>query len=82
MGRPRGFPEMNFTFGAPPGREDEVIPLPCLRTPGRIVSCWELSAAELAEVRRTGRVWLSYWTPGAPTPVFVTGHKHEVVAQG
>lgn len=39
-----------------------------------VVSCWKLTAEELVEVNRTGRVWL--WVIGVTMPpVILTGHK-------
>ena len=38
---------------------------------GENISCWELTAEELAEVQRTGKVWLHVW--GVHPPVCVSG---------
>lgn len=50
----------NFTFAAPPDRDD-ICDLHTFRQPDGPcnVSCWELTPEELAEVNRTGRVFLS-----------------------
>ena len=47
--------------------------LPCFRDKvvGENISCWRLNEAELAEVARTGVVWLHVW--GQHPPVFVAG---------
>ena len=66
------FKGSNFSFKAPEGRED-VSDLHTFRQPGGPcnVSCWELSAEELAEVNRTGRVFLSVMSGSIFYPVFV-----------
>jgi hypothetical protein len=38
-----------------------------------VVSCWKPDAAELAEINRTGRVWLYVWGVSMP-PCVVSGH--------
>ncbi|WP_128146638.1 hypothetical protein [Sinorhizobium meliloti] len=35
------------------------------------VSCWELSAEELAEINRTGRIFLSVFSGRTQPPVYV-----------
>lgn len=42
------------------------------------VSCWKLDADELAEIQRTGVVWLSVMGPTHP-PLFVGGRKSDVL---
>lgn len=71
MAEPVDFPQSNLTLTAPPGVEN-VVPLPVNRAEGRIVSCWQLSAADLDEVARTGRIWLSVWGDRTHPPVLVT----------
>ena len=55
--------------------EDEDRPavddLPAHQDEQRSISCWQLTAEELAEVARTGRVWLHVW--GRQPPVYVGG---------
>lgn len=71
------FPEANFTFGPPRGMtEDEVKSLRVF-TMGEganreIISKWQLSEAELSEVRDTGVIWL-YVCGDSHPPVFITG---------
>jgi len=52
------FQGANFTFLAPAGMEGEVYDLHGFRDERCFVSCWRLSEDELAEVARTGVVWL------------------------
>ena len=80
MGSPLHFSEANFVLGPPAEFEDEVIPLPVRRDPeGKLVSCWSVTAEEIAEICRTGKVWLSVWSGLTQPPVYVTGHRHEVL---
>lgn len=66
------FPGSNFTFTAPPGRDD-VSDLHTFRQPNgpSNVSCWQLTPEELAEVNRTGCIWLSVMSGRAFFPTFV-----------
>lgn len=59
MGSPRHFSGQNTIFRGPPGLEDKILPLPVYRADSEIISCWELSEEERAEVARTGLVWVS-----------------------
>lgn len=77
------FPEVNCHFTAPTGHEEEVNTLPaCVAevhysdgTKQReVISCWAFDAHELAEIARTGQVWLSVWGETIP-PVCVHGIK-------
>lgn len=64
---PVDFPEANRTFTKPAGMTDEECqPLRVHDTGEALVSCWRLSAEELAEVQRTGLVWL--WVHGRGHP--------------
>ena len=75
------FTEANFVLGPPEDFEDAVVPLPVQRqVDGKLVSCWRLLPAEIEEIVRTGKVWISVWGGLSQPPVFVTGHKHEVLA--
>ncbi|MBN8994321.1 MAG: hypothetical protein J0H94_03780 [Rhizobiales bacterium] len=79
MADPIDFDEANLRLVAPTGEEDEVRSLPVRRADGMIVSCWELTPEERAEVARTGCVWLSVWSPTSSPPVLVAGLKHYVI---
>lgn len=66
------FPGSNFTFTAPPDRED-VRDLHTFRQPEGPcnVSCWELRPAELDEINRTGKVFLSVMSGMRFYPAFL-----------
>ena len=69
MADPVVFVGANLPLGPPPGRPD-VRPIQVFRNRACLVSCWQLSEAELAEIVRTGRVYLAVMGFGMP-PVFV-----------
>lgn len=80
MGVPCDFDESNVVLSKPAGlTHDQCQPLCAMRarkpdgTPF-LVSCWKLTAEELAEINRTGRVWLSIMGHTMP-PACVTGDK-------
>ena len=62
----------NFTFVAPPGRND-IGDLHTFRQHDGPcnVSCWKLTPEEIAEVSRTGCVFLSVMSGRSFPPVFV-----------
>jgi len=64
---PVQFPEVNKTYGAD---QKEYLPLPGFfnkADPARAFTTkWKLSPEELAEVQRTGHVWLTIMTYGRP----------------
>ncbi len=62
MAKGTDFEGANRTFGAPRGEEDRVSSLSIFDNGVTYVSCWELNDDELAEVARTGQVWLSVWS--------------------
>ena len=63
MANPTNFPEANALLERGQNPE-EVSSLPIHCSPNTMlgspecISCWELTPEELAEVQRTGRVWL------------------------
>lgn len=75
-----GFDEENGVADTPAGiAPEEVEPLSVFR--GQMgdcrpvtISCWKVTAEEMAEIQRTGRVWLLVLGHGIP-PVAVTGTK-------
>lgn len=71
MASPVDFPGSNRLLGAPRGMEATVAPLHTFNNKVCSVSCWELSAAELEEIARTGRVWLSVFAGASQPPVYV-----------
>lgn len=80
MAYPASFDESNAVLGRPPGMTDEECsPLSILRTltaDGQpiVVSCWKLTADEMDEVKRTGRVWLGIHGETMP-PAWIAGQK-------
>lgn len=66
------FPGANFVFAAPEGRDD-IVDLHTFRQPNgpANVSCWHLTAEELAEINRTGCVFLSVMSGRLFFPAFV-----------
>ncbi len=79
MATPIAFKGANLQLIPPPGEEANCVPLDVLRRDGQIISCWMPSAAELAEILKTGRIWLSVWGGRTSPPVYVTGHQAEVI---
>lgn len=79
MATPVTFDEANLVLTPPAGEEATCVPLPVRRHEGQITSCWMPSAAELAEILKTGRIWLSVWGGMTSPPVYVTGHQAEVL---
>jgi hypothetical protein len=73
------FAEANAVFGPAPGDEGGVVALPVAMGAGVLISCWAFTDAEIEEIVRTRRAWLSLATTYRPPPVYVTGHKHEVL---
>ncbi|CAN0268340.1 unnamed protein product [Scytosiphon promiscuus] len=72
--QPAAFPGATGILGPPPGAtEDTVSSLYIHRSGGTVISCWKPTAEELAEIQRTGRVWLHIWGPSMP-PACVMGH--------
>ena len=61
----------NFTFMPPKGEEHRVGTLPVFRNGTCIVSCWELSEEEIAEIVKTKKVFLSSWSGLSMFPAFV-----------
>jgi hypothetical protein len=76
MARAVDFHGSNKIIHAPPGRED-VSDLHAFMNGASIVSAWELSPDELAEVNRTGRVFMSSRSGTTLYPIFL-GSEAEV----
>lgn len=70
MGAPVQFEGANMLLRAPEGAEN-VSDMHTFTNGMCSVSCWELSADELAEINRTGRVYLSVFSGRTQPPVFV-----------
>lgn len=77
---PTSFDEANAVLGKPDSMShEECTCLSVLRTEmdnGQpiVISCWKLTTEELAEIQRTGRVWLMIWGPTMP-PAAVEGKR-------
>ena len=73
---PLNFEESDVIFGE---NQPEYLPLPAKfgdRTVGEIYTCWKLSPEEIAEIQKTGVVWLSILTFNHPLqPVSLTATK-------
>lgn len=75
------FPEANTVLGAPTPEDaaaGTVYGLPVMRYRDldgqlNVLSKWELTAAELEEVQRTGVVWFNAWG-STHAPIWITGH--------
>lgn len=68
------FPEANTTYVG-----TGCLDLPVFREVDEngstiLISCWQLSPEEMAEVARTGRIYLHIWG-GQQPPVYVNGHR-------
>lgn len=72
------FPESNLVLHAPSGMTaEECTPLNVFRGAdangqGVVISCWKITREELAEVARTGRIWLGIIGQTMP-PVYMSG---------
>lgn len=66
------FDGANMRLGPPPGAEN-VGDLYTFTNGYCSVSCWQLSPAEIAEINRTGRVFVSVLSGRTQPPLFVGG---------
>lgn len=64
------FDGANAVLRAPPGQEETCNDLHVFRNRRMVVSCWQLTSDEMAEVARTGRIYLSVAGPTHP-PLYV-----------
>lgn len=79
MAKAVGFEGANTIFQAPEGTDPEdCYDLECFTAPGKIISCWRLNAEELAEVAKTGVVWVEVQGNSTP-PILVSGNARVVV---
>lgn len=80
MAEAASFDESNAVLGRPQSMTDDECQALCVcRTQTEdgqpvVISCWKVTAEELAEIQRTGRIWLMLWGQTMP-PAFVTGQK-------
>lgn len=79
--KPVEFPEQNVVLGKD---QPQYVPLPVYAAEdGRITCCLELTADEIQEVLRTGRVWLTQLTFGARfQPIQLSTHSPFVPVKG
>lgn len=73
MAFPCGFQEANGSLGAPKGQAG-VEPLIVFRNGRETISCWKVTAEELEEIQRTGRIWVRV-LGNTTFPLLVTGTK-------
>lgn len=67
------FNESNHVLSRPPDMTDEQCdPLSVFVDGKQVISCWKMTAEELTEIQKTGRVWLIIAGRTMP-PVAVTG---------
>ena len=64
------FDGANVVLKAPPGQEETCNDLHVFRNRRMVVSCWQLDPAELEEIARTGRIYLSVAGPTHP-PLYI-----------
>jgi hypothetical protein len=77
MATPIEFDQQNFIFDKPESMTDEeCVPLPVHKTQNtdhpQFISCWQLDEKELAEVAKTGKIYLSVFGDGHQ-PVSIAG---------
>lgn len=72
MGTGVDWPGANKSLGPPPGKdESQVRTLRVFSNGVECVSCWQLDEEELAEVVRTGKVFVSIFSGSSQPPVYV-----------
>jgi hypothetical protein len=74
MGHPIKFDGANALLAAPSGAEN-VDGLPVFRNGICCVSCWALSPDEVAEIARTGRIFITVLAGKTQPPVFAGGEE-------
>lgn len=73
----------NVTMRAPEGEEDRVYDLKVFMNRGNTITAWQLTPEELANIARTGVVYVSFMGQGMP-PTFVGDENsvRDVTAEG
>lgn len=61
----------SMTLNAPPGQEDEVLPLHVYTDGEQCISCWQMSWQERLSALLFGRVWLSVLSGQTQPPVWL-----------
>jgi len=72
------FDGANGRLGAPQGDEDRVYPLPVFRNGAVVVSCWELTEAEVEEIVKTKRIYLSLLSGPTMCPAVLKVNRDEL----
>jgi hypothetical protein len=73
VAHPVDFIGTNVIMKAPRGQEETVRDVSAFRNEQCCITCWQLTEDELAEVNRTGRIFLSVHYGGGMPPVFIGG---------
>lgn len=80
--KPIIFDECNTIYGK---EQPQYNPLPAFFIPdgsGQVITCWELTAEEIATIQKTGKIWLRLLTFGHPLPpLLLTTEKGDVIGQ-
>lgn len=71
MGKGVPFEGFNVVYHAPPGQEDSCNSAHVFRNGIELVTCWELTNEELADVIRTKRVWFLIQSGGKLYPHYI-----------
>lgn len=72
MGNPVNFKGANGDLLAPNGVDDvSCSSLPVFRNGINCVSCWEFSEAEITEIIKTKRIYISLWSGKTQPPIYV-----------
>lgn len=75
--KPLRFDEVNVVLGE---NQPEYMPLPAAVVGDKVVTCWELSEEEKAQVMKEGKIWLATLTFGQPfQPTLMSVDKDDVL---
>lgn len=71
---PAEFSQAHSCLKKAPEDEREIRDLPVHYDPETfcLTSCWQLTEADLAEINRTGQLWVQMLCAGSPPPVLAT----------
>lgn len=73
MADPIQFCGSNQRLTAPPGQEDVIRTLHTYANGLEHISCWKLNPTELAQVLKTGEVWVSVASGKTAPPIYLSG---------
>lgn len=65
------FKGANIFFGPPPGKEDAINGIAAFTNGVCVVSCWELTDEEIAEIVKTKQIWCSVMSGQTMYPHYV-----------